>query len=115
MTGKDNFLYILLCIITLGIYPILINNKKPAKISNKLSEVTKVTVDIKKLIELLGGKKNIAGNEYTYTKIKVFVYKREKVMIDKIKDLKGITGVVASSAFITLLVGKQAKKLAGLI
>lgn len=112
MTGKDKFIYILISILTFGVYPILLKRKKPTKQSNTLSVEEKVTVNLNKLENALGGKENIAGAEYTQTKVKIFFNDRSKVNVEEVKSIKGISGVVASSKNISIIVGKQAKSLA---
>ena len=104
---KNKFLYILLSILTLGLLPIFVN--KSAK-----SEKVKVTVNATKLKTLLG-KDNVSGVEYTPTKVKIFIKDKGLINVEEIQNLKGITGVFASSKSITIIVGKQAKELAALI
>ncbi|NQZ66043.1 MAG: PTS glucose transporter subunit IIB [Mycoplasmatales bacterium] len=112
MTGKDKFIYILLSIITLGIYPYMINKRKNENFSNELSEANKLSIKIEKLIEYLGGKENIIGTEYTHTKIKIFFNEKSKLQVENIEKLKSVSGIVASSKYITIIVGNQAKKIA---
>ena len=113
--NKNNIIYILLCIITLGIYPAIILNNKNSSIPNKLSDDVKVTVNVKALLSSLGNKENISGVEYTHTKIKIFIKDKTKMSINKINEIKNISGIVTGSNYITILVGKQAKKLSLLL
>lgn len=111
MTGKDKFIYILLCIITFGIYPMMIKKGTKTTPTNEIRVEEKTTINLIKLYEALGGKDNLAGNEYTYTKVKIFLNDRSKADVEKVKSIKGISGVVAGSKYITVIVGKQAKAL----
>ena len=115
MTFKDKLILFTLSILTLGIYPIIVFNKKHSSTPNQLSSATKVTVDTKSLIEQLGGEKNIAGAEYTQTKVKIFIKDRQVVNVEKIQDIKNISGVFATTKYITIIVGKQAKELAAML
>ena len=110
MTGKDKFLYILLCTITLGLYS-LTKRKLNNEVSSKLSEEKKITINVDKLKKLLGGNDNVVGTEYSNTKVKIFFKKRDLVKVEEIRKLKGITGIVVGSAYITIIVGKQANTL----
>lgn len=111
MTFKDKLILTLLSIITIGIYPLIIFNKK-SQSKEQLEIDSKISVDLTKLTALLGGKENIAGVEYTHTKVKVFIVERQGVNIDAITKLKGVSGVFATSKFVTLIVGTSAKTLA---
>lgn len=115
MTIKEKLILVSLSIITLGIYPLVVFNKKHNNTKDQLSVADKVTVNVEKLVEAFGGKDNIIGSEYTHTKIKVFIKDRTKVDIENVKNIKNISGVFASSKDITIIVGNQAKALAELI
>ena len=110
MSFKDKLILSLLSIVTLGIYPIVAFSKKPKEAKSTLS-VDKVVTDTNKLTKFLGTKTNIAGAEFTQTKIKVFINDKSKVDAEAIKNLKGVSGIVLSSKYATIIVGKQAKEL----
>lgn len=112
MTLKDKIILVLLSIITLGIYPLIIFKNKNKEVKSELSTSNKISINIDKLKTLLGGKKNIAGAEYTHTKVKIFLKDTKLANINKIKELKGISGVFGTSKNITIIVGNQAKLLA---
>lgn len=114
MTFKDKLLLTLLGVFTLGIYPIIVFTKKPKTVQKQLT-VDKPITSATKLISLLGGKDNIASAEYTHTKIKVFISDKKKVDAEGIKNLKGVSGIVMSSKYATIIVGKQAAELSKLI
>lgn len=115
MTFKDKLILIILSILTLGIYPLVIFNKKDKAVKNELSVDKKVTVNVSSLLTNLGGKDNIAGCEFTHTKVKIFIKDRSKVEVENIQNIKNITGVFATSKHITIIVGKQAKELAAML
>ncbi len=112
MTNKDKFIYIILSILSLGIYPYSIRKKGNKRISSDLSESNKIHLNIEKFVELIGGRDNIIGTEYTHTKIKIYFKEKSKIKIDAIQKLKSISGVVATSKYVTVIVGNQAKKIA---
>ena len=115
MTKKEKFLYVVISIITFGIYPIMINKKIPEASNKMLSEAKKVTVDVPKLVKNLGGDNNISAIEYTHSKLKIFIKDSAKIDIESINKQKGITGVVFSSKTVTIIVGNQAKQLSKMI
>ena len=84
--------------------------KKNIKVTNELS-TTASKININKLHEALGGKDNIAGLEYTHTKVKIFIYNRENVKLESIGAIKGISGVFGSKKYVTIVVGPSAKDL----
>lgn len=115
MTFKDKLILFTLSILTLGIYPVIVFNKKHTSTKNELSSSTKVTVDIKSLLKELGGEENIAGAEYTQTKVKIFIKNRESINVENIQNIKNISGVFATTKYVTIIVGKQAKELAAML
>ena len=115
MNKKQQFLYMIISIITLGIYPVIINRKTQKTINIALSETKKISVNIVELVKNLGGKENISAIEYTHTKLKVFIKNSSLMEVSSINEQKGISGVFVSSKTITLIVGNQAKQLSKLI
>ena len=75
----------------------------------------KILVNVKKLEELLGGQENIVGAEFSHSKIKILLESVKKARSDEIKNLKGITGIIVSKRYISIIVGNQAKILAKLL
>ena len=84
--------------------------KKKNDNKKELSTAT-TKINITKLHEALGGKENIAGCEYTHTKVKIFIYSRDKVNLESIGQIKGISGVFGSKKYVTIVVGTSAKDL----
>ena len=115
MNKKQKFLYVLISIITIGIYPIVVHKRTTTKTNLRLSEAKKISVNIPELIKNLGGKDNVVAVEYTHTKLKIFISDKTKVIVESINSQKGITGVVASTKSITIIVGNQAKQISKLI
>lgn len=112
MTLKDKIIFLILAILTLGIYPILIFKKKSSSTSSELSSSEKFSVDLDKLKSNIGGIENIIEVEYTHTKIKIFFENKALVNVETLSKLKGISGVFATSKFVTLIVGNTAKTIA---
>ncbi|WKX02713.1 PTS transporter subunit EIIB [Candidatus Mycoplasma mahonii] len=110
MKTKDKIILIFISIITLGIYPLIIFRKqKFVETSDELSRSNSSIIDVKILINLLGGKENILSTNNTHTKIKIYFRDKKKVNIDEIKSSKGVSGIFISSDAITIIVGNSAK------
>lgn len=114
MTFKDKLILVLLTIFTLGIYLIVVYKGKSKPNSNELSRSEKVTLDVNKLKSLIG-EGNVAGSEFTHTKVKIFIKDKNKVDVEGIQKLKGVSGVFATTKYITIIVGNQAKKIATML
>lgn len=110
MTLKEKFLFIFLQIITMGLIWIywIKKNKKVSK-ENELSYSNKINLDLEKLILYIGNYNNIKDLSYTQTKIKFIYFDRNKIEIEKINQIEGISGVFLNDNFLTIIVGKQAK------
>ena len=115
MSLKDKIIFILISIVTFGIYPIVIKKSINKSKGESLSIDKKITIDVDKIIENLGGKNNIVGSEYTQNKIKIFFNDKTLINVEGLNVIKGISGVVAGSKNVSLIVGKQAKLIADLI
>lgn len=111
MKFKDKLLFTIFTIFTLGIYPIVIFNKKPQKQNNELSRKDNDVINPAELLSLVGGKDNINGIEYTQTKIKIMIEDKDLVRVDELQKMKGVSGVFATSSTISLMVGNIAKSL----
>lgn len=108
MTGKEKTIYLFLIIITFGLILIYWKTKK-VEVKNELSKKEKITININKLILLLGNKENIKSVESTNTKVKINFINRDNVKIEEIKKINGISGVFATSNYIQIIVGKEAE------
>ncbi len=112
MTLKNKILFIILSILTLGIYPILVYRAGGTETKTELSSSTKPTVNLVLLRKALGGVDNVAGVEYTHTKLKIFLKNTKLADNDVVRKLKGVSGLVISSVAITIIVGNSAKEMA---
>ncbi len=113
MTAKEKFLFIFLQIITLGL--IWIYWKKEAKKyqdQNTLSQELKVGINIIKLMKAMGGPNNINEVTNTHTKVKMAYSIRERVDLEEIKNISGISGVFMNDNSVTIIVGNSAKAVA---
>lgn len=112
MTGKEKFLFIFLQIITLGLIWIYWKKQYQKQSDEQsLSQKNNSTIDANNLMNLLGTKENIENVVSTHTKIKIFYKDRSKILIDEIKNTKGISGVFINDTFIVIIVGKTAESL----
>lgn len=116
MTKKEKILFIFLQIITLGLIWIYWNNKsKKYKNENYLSQELKSGINAIKLIKLIGGPNNISEVVNTHTKVKIKYNIRERVQLDEIKKISGISGVFINDVAITIIVGNSAANLCNII
>ena len=106
MLLRDKVFLVFLTIITLGLIWFFLKRKR--KISHNLSTTKKHTFDIKLLIQTLG-KDNIIKSEFTYSKIKIHLKKTSDDMLEKAKNIKGISGILMTSKSISIIVGSSAK------
>ncbi len=107
MTHQEKALYWFLIIATFGLVFIYWRTKKN-KIKNELSQTIKISININKLINLLGDKENIKSVDSTHTKVKITFNNREKIDVEEIKNIDGISGVFATSNYIQIIVGNEA-------
>lgn len=116
MTKKEKILFIFLQIITLGLIWIYWNNKsKKYKNENYLSQELKSGINAIELIKLIGGPNNISEVVNTHTKVKIKYNIRERVQLDEIKKISGISGVFINDVAITIIVGNSAANLCNII
>lgn len=112
MTLKEKIIFISLQVITLGL--IWFYWKKKAKKynqQNSLSQEVKIGVNVIKLITLLGGPNNIKNISNTHTKVKIEYYIRERVEVENIKKMRGVSGLFINDSSITIIVGNSANSL----
>lgn len=108
MTKREKIMYWFLTVITFGFIHIYWKTKKIG-IKNELSQKEKISLNIEKLISLLGDKENIDGVDSTHTKVKIKFLERDKINVQDIKNMKGISGVFITSNYIQIIVGNEAK------
>lgn len=112
MTRKEKFLFIFLQIITFGLIWIYWKKQYQKQSDEQsLSQKNNSIIDANNLMTLLGTKENVENVVSTHTKIKIFYKNREKILIDEIKNTKGVSGVFINDAFIVIIVGKTAESL----
>ncbi|MGL5205783.1 MAG: PTS glucose transporter subunit IIB [Metamycoplasmataceae bacterium] len=107
MTGKEKFIYWFLTIITFGLIHLHWKTKKVA-VKDELSRKDRITINMNKLINFLGGPENISSVESTHTKVKIFLKNREIVEIENIRSINGISGVFVTSNYLQIIVGNEA-------
>lgn len=110
MTKKERIWFIFLQIITLGLIWVYWSRKaKDMKKENEFSFARKLSINVNELIKNLGGIDNILDVEFTYKKVKIYYKSRDKIFVDYIKNIKGISGVFLNENGITLIVGNESK------
>ncbi|MBN0970897.1 PTS glucose transporter subunit IIB [Mycoplasma phocoeninasale] len=112
MNKKHKFLYILLCILTLGFICIYWRKKYRQKNQKDyLSVQEKLSFDYDEFLKLIGGKENITAVSATQKIVKIAFKDRKKVDSTGLKALDGITGISFQSQQISLVIGNSAKYL----
>ncbi|WP_434336880.1 PTS glucose transporter subunit IIB [Mesomycoplasma conjunctivae] len=104
----SRFIYKLLQIITFGKYAKIID-KKYNKNNEKIVYNEQIPFKIEQLIKLLGGNKNIKNTSFTISRVKIEVVNLKDVDLEGLKNLKGVSGVVAGEEKINLIVGDTSK------
>ncbi|MGL6125325.1 MAG: PTS glucose transporter subunit IIB [Metamycoplasmataceae bacterium] len=107
MTNKEKFIYWFLIIITFGLILLYWKTKK-VETKDELSRREKISININKLVLYLGGSKNIKSTTSTHTKVKIFFNDRDKIEVQKIKEIDGISGIFMTSNYIQIIVGNEA-------
>ncbi|MGL5308957.1 MAG: PTS glucose transporter subunit IIB [Metamycoplasmataceae bacterium] len=107
MTGKEKFIYWFLIIITFGLIHLHWKTKR-IDVKDELSRKNKITINMNKLISNLGDLENIISAESTHTKVKIFFKNKEKIEIENIKGINGISGVFITSNYLQIIVGNEA-------
>ncbi|AXE60760.1 PTS glucose transporter subunit IIB [[Mycoplasma] phocae] len=112
MNKKHKFLYILLCILTLGFICIYWKKKyQQKKPKDYLSIQEKLSFDYDEFLKFIGGKDNIVDVNATQKVVKIAFIDRKKVDSSALKSLDGITGISFQSQQISLVIGNSAKYL----
>ncbi|WP_373439563.1 PTS glucose transporter subunit IIB [Metamycoplasma equirhinis] len=112
MNSKHKFLYVFLCIITLGFICIYWKRKyRQKETKNYLSTTSELAFDYKIFLLSLGGIKNLQNATASQKIIRIGFIDRALINIDKLKELDGISGINFQSNSISLVVGNSAKYL----
>ncbi|AJR12360.1 PTS glucose transporter subunit IIB [Mesomycoplasma dispar] len=104
----SKIIYFLLQIFSFGFFAKHIN-KKHNKTKSDLTFEKKFDFKIEELINLLGGKKNIKSSDFSISRLKIQLKSTENLDFEKIKKLKGVSGIVVNSETISLIVGNKSK------
>ena len=110
MNKKDKFLMVFLTIITFGFIWIYWSKLKK-KEENVIKKSSKLPFKIEELVNYLGGKENIISATNTISKVKIEIQDNEKIEVEKIKKIKGISGIVIGNFSISLIVGNISEEL----
>lgn len=105
--NKGKFKLYLIYIFTFGIAYFYLKNqaKKLKGVENDhLTLSEEIPIDVDKLIEYLGNKKNIISTTNTISSIKIFVNDLSKIDIDKVKKL-GVKGLIKGKDYISFIFG----------
>lgn len=98
---------IIVIVVAVILWLLLTKVLKNKKVSNS---TVKVSIDIHRLIEALGGIQNIEGMEATNSKASFVVKDAASINVKVIKEL-GATGVVQSNQKVTAIFGKASKSI----
>ncbi|WP_426461508.1 PTS glucose transporter subunit IIB [Mycoplasma hafezii] len=102
--NKNKFKIVVFTILTFGLIWIKWN-KQTKHQSNTIYQVDKIPFDIKLLINYLG-KDNYGEVEIKPSRIVIPVKNIKEVQLEKIKELKAVTGVVAKSNSLSIILGE---------
>ncbi|WP_029906025.1 PTS transporter subunit EIIB [Mycoplasmopsis opalescens] len=110
MKRKDKFLIVLLTIFTLGFCWLYWHVKNKQKLKMLRGETKAKTTDseIEKLILFLGGKDNINEVHHTTSSLKVIINNKNKVEVENLKKIKGVSGLLISTNKVSLVCGEFA-------
>ena len=109
MTTKEKFYFISLQIITFGLIWIYWKQKqKSYQDPEQLSVANKMNLALMTLVVHLGQIDNIKDVSATHHKVKIYYNDYEKLDLNAIKNLPGISGVFINDKAIDLIVGNQA-------
>ncbi|MGL5357826.1 MAG: PTS glucose transporter subunit IIB [Metamycoplasmataceae bacterium] len=106
MDWKQKFMFIFLQVITFGLIWIYWKKFKTEK-NDTLIQDEKITINVEKILEELGGYENIINVIKTYSKLKIFFKKKELINVENIKEIKGVSGIFINDKSIDLIVGPQ--------
>ncbi|AJC50062.1 PTS glucose transporter subunit IIB [Mycoplasma flocculare] len=104
----SKIIYLLLQIFSFGFFAKYIK-KKHNKINSDFIYEKKFDFKIEELVNLLGGKVNIEKSDFTISRLRIKLKSTENLDFEKIKKLKGISGIFVSSDMLNLIVGNKSK------
>ncbi|MXR10843.1 PTS glucose transporter subunit IIB [Mycoplasma hyopneumoniae] len=104
----SKIIYFFLQIFTFGLFAKYLKKKHNKKNSDFTYEQN-FDFKIEVLINLLGGRPNIEKSDFNISRLRIKLRSTENLDFEKIKKLKGISGIFVSSDTITLIVGNKSK------
>ncbi|WP_406616034.1 PTS sugar transporter subunit IIA [Mycoplasmopsis hyopharyngis] len=110
MNKKDKFLLVFLTIITFGFIWIYWSKLKN-KTENNIKKSSKLPFKLDELVKKLGGRENIVGANCSISKVKIEIKDNEVLEVEKIKNMKGISGIVVGNFSISLITGNISEEL----
>ena len=84
-------------------------NKENFNQEESLSVAKKNKFNVNKTIELCGGIDNLVKVSATQNKIKIFIKSFEKINIEELLKVKGVSGAIRTSQYITIVIGNVAQ------
>ncbi len=105
--------YILIAIVIVVILAYIFIKSMKNKGSKKITEAD-IPVDIKQIMEAVGGKSNIKETTATSSKVTFFINNDDLVDVDKLKAL-GASGIVQTTNKVTAILGKYSKEISRVI
>lgn len=105
--------YILIAIVIVVILAYIFIKSMKNKGPKKITEAD-IPVDIKQIMEAVGGKSNIKETTATSSKVTFFINNDDLVDVDKLKAL-GASGIVQTTNKVTAILGKYSKEISRVI
>lgn len=115
MTKKQKFMYVFLIVITFGFILLYWKKYKQNSSKNYLSVEEKLNFDFEKFISYIGGFKNIKDVKSSQKILTIFYIEKNNIILNELKNLKGILGISIKSDSISFVVGNSATYVKGII
>lgn len=115
MTKKQKFMYVFLIVITFGFILLYWKKYKQNSSKNYLSVEEKLNFDFEKFILYIGGFKNIKDVKSSQKVLTIFYIEKNNIILNELKNLKGILGISIKSDSISFVVGNSATYVKGII
>lgn len=111
MNTQEKIKIIFLTIITFGFIWLYWNRlKKRHNTENQITKINETNIDIRKLIDLCGGKENIITSSNTHTRVQITFNNKQDIRTEEINAIKEITGVAfGNDNKLNIIVGKVAE------
>lgn len=115
MTKKQKFMYVFLIVITFGFILLYWKKYKQTSSKNYLSVEKKLNFDFEKFISYIGGFKNIKDVKSSQKVLTIFYIEKNNIILNELKNLKGILGISIKSDSISFVIGNSAAYVKGII